>query len=181
MTIVRHTLGDFVTVLVLSLATVVFGVVIALYQCWQLALVVLGCIPLVLASTMLSKQGGSLDFAIEQPLTYFSASPSKTESDEVKLASTLAASSVQNARSVTSLALFDALHHEFSVTLFRIVNAQRASLLKISIFSGFAQFVSMAIWALAFWFAGQMIELDECTVPGVFSVCFEWAFLQVPH
>ncbi len=62
MTIVRHTLGDFVTVLVLSLATVVFGVIIALYRCWQLALVVLGCIPLIIIGATLSKQGGGLSF-----------------------------------------------------------------------------------------------------------------------
>ena len=57
-TIVRHTLGDYYTVFILTYATVVFGAVIALQQCWQLALVVLGLIPLVMIATMLSNQAG---------------------------------------------------------------------------------------------------------------------------
>lgn len=54
---VRKILGDFVIVLTVSLFTMVFGLVIALYSCYQLALVVLGCLPLVIISTALGRKG----------------------------------------------------------------------------------------------------------------------------
>jgi ABC-type multidrug transport system fused ATPase/permease subunit len=173
--IVRNILGDFVSVVVLSLGTVVFGCVIALYQCWQLALVVLGCIPLVIVSTMLSKQGG---FRLRFSSTYVykivlgaDQAADKAESDDAKLASTIAASSVQNARSVISLSLFEPLHIDFVNRLKHIASSQRWSRVKLAIYTGISQFVSMAIWSLSFWFAGKMVELEECSVPDVFSVC----------
>jgi hypothetical protein len=99
-------------------------------------------------------------------------SADKAESDEVKLVSTLAASSVQNARTVVSTNIASILELKFSSNLVHIASAHFAITLKVAVLAGVSQFVSWAIWSLAFWFAGKMVELDECSVPNVFSVGF---------
>ena len=57
---VRNLLGDFYSVAVLSLFTVLFGLGSALFACYPLALVVLGCIPVVVLSFVLTRGVGLL-------------------------------------------------------------------------------------------------------------------------
>ena len=63
--LVRNILGDFFSILTLSICTILFGLIVALYSCFQLALVVLGCIPLVVISVALARRVG-LCFAIRE-------------------------------------------------------------------------------------------------------------------
>jgi hypothetical protein len=97
-------------------------------------------------------------------------SSDKAESDDVKLASTLAASSVQNARTVVSNDLSESISKSFESRLSKIAGSHVWLTLKVAILAGISQLVSWAIWSLAFWFAGKMVDLDECGVPNVFSV-----------
>ena len=52
---VRFLLGDFVIVMTLALGCVVIGLIISLYSCYPLSLVIVGCIPIILASGKLTR------------------------------------------------------------------------------------------------------------------------------
>jgi ABC-type transport system involved in cytochrome bd biosynthesis fused ATPase/permease subunit len=59
-TLVRNILGDFFSIVTLSVFCLVFGLIVALHSCFQLALVVLGCMPLVIVSVVLARRVGLL-------------------------------------------------------------------------------------------------------------------------
>ena len=149
-------LGDFYTVLTLSLFTIIYGLAIALYSCYPLALVVLGCIPLIVISAKLTRGARLFSFVnhsymIDVGLIVVEVQNHSDESQDAKLVSTIAAAMVQNSRSVISLGLFERLSEEYSISLFKVVKADTKGCYKVSTLSGISQFIAFAIWALAFW------------------------------
>jgi hypothetical protein len=55
---VRNIYSDFYPIMIVTICTILFGLVIGLYSCYRLALVILGTIPFAVASSVLVNQGG---------------------------------------------------------------------------------------------------------------------------
>jgi hypothetical protein len=64
----RHLLGDFVAISTVSMACILFGIIVALYSCYQLALLLLMLVPLAAANSLITFKAGQFDLFFSKPL-----------------------------------------------------------------------------------------------------------------
>ena len=59
---VRNIYSDFYPIMIVTICTIVFGLVIGLYSCYRLALVILACVPFSLVSSTIVNQESKFRF-----------------------------------------------------------------------------------------------------------------------
>lgn len=148
---VRNLLGDFLSVLTLVIGTLVIGIAVALASCYRLALVVLACIPLVIIGATLSRSVGF-----------------QKESVESKRSASLASSTVQNVKSITTLGIYAKFEQDYTRFIDNIAHDETSTSLRVAIVTAVSQFVTMGIWALAFYYASVLVDQGHCDVAEVF-------------
>lgn len=145
---IRGMTGERIGMVFQLLSTMVIGLVIALVSCWQLALVVLACVPAVAVA-------GALQLKL---ITGFNAKSKQA----YEASGQVATEAIMNMRTVLSLGLQD----KFSGFYLESLQAPDSAARRSAVISGFgfafAESSQFLIWALAFWYGSKLAGQGDC-------------------
>lgn len=137
-------------VMVLSLGTAVVGVVVGLYFCWRVALVVLGCLPLM---------------AFGRRMWFRFLVNSGIASEEFYQDSTdLASHAIHNIRMVSALNANVNFLRDYVHELNRLTQEVFLKLTKAGLIIGFSEFVVIATFAVSFYYGAVNVQDRHCTI-----------------
>ena len=135
------------------LTTLIAGLIIALVSCWQLALVVIACVPVIAAA-------GALQLKV---ITGFN-SKSKVAYEQ---SGQVATEAIMNMRTVVSLGIQDKFVEFYRLSLMPPDRAARRSAVVSGFGFGFAEASQFLIWALAFWYGAKLAGEGHCDFGGM--------------
>ena len=127
-----------------TVAALLCGLIIALTACWQLALVVLACVPLVAVGGAIQMKA-AVSFNDESKLAY-------------EISSNIASECVGNIRTVVSLGRQGEFYEQYHNALKKPNVAAKKSAQVGGIGMAFSEFIVMAVMALAFWYGGRLCD-----------------------
>ena len=155
-----------VTSLLLSLASILVGLGLALAYMWPIALIALGCIPLLLFATKVE---------MEMTLGLDTAKDEKDEEGVLKAGNVLS-ESLTNIRVVYALEIQEKLHMDF-MSASRVKGKCKKNMLS-GITAGSSMFIQQAVNALQFWAGGQLLRTypDSFTFEGFLISMFALLF-----
>ncbi|ORX65020.1 P-glyco protein [Basidiobolus meristosporus CBS 931.73] len=162
---VQELAGKLAGVLVQAVVGLLTGIIIAFVNGWKLTLVVLACVPVLIIATVLQMKS----------LTGFSEKTKKTYEQAAQIAS----ESVQNMRTVASLAreeTFQRLFEERNAPAHK--TAIRGAIVS-SLGTGFSNGSVYLVYALAFWYGAHLIKSGEYDSSKVMQVLFAVIFSAV--
>jgi ABC-type multidrug transport system fused ATPase/permease subunit len=131
------------------------GIGLSLYQCWRVGLVVLGCLPFV-AVGMSFRFRYLYNSGFSSDLLY-------------KNVNEFASHAIHNIRVVYSLnanaRFLDDYQHELDV----ISTGLYAKLVKVGVIIGLSEFITFAMWAVAFYWGTVVVDQDQCSFESMFK------------
>lgn len=129
-------------------ATMVTGLVVSYVACWRIALVVTGMFPLMAFA-------GALQVKM---ITGFDADSDK----KYMKAGAVASEAVDNYETVTATGVQDVFISSYSSELEAPIKNGRRTALVAGIAFGISEFLSFALWAVAFWVGSIFVESGDC-------------------
>lgn len=145
--------GGTLGMIAVTLASVGAGIIVSFQGCWELALVVLVCLPFM----------GFAGYIQMRTMTGFDAESKK----DFVASGGIASEAVDNINTVSPLGIQDHFVSKYNDSL---VTPQKngdkgASVSGIAF--GFSEFFMYGLWAIGFWFGAKTVELKRCNFVGV--------------
>ncbi|XP_035825122.1 ATP-dependent translocase ABCB1 [Aplysia californica] len=154
--VVQGTLKTLVGCAFLTLGNLGVGLVISLIYSWQLALALVGFVPVLVVSGMLT-------------VKYISGAANENKI-AMEDASKNAMASIDNVKTVASLTLEDTLYNQFSQSLWGPYKTNIKNSLRASFAFGVSQGVYYLTFSVCFYYGAQLLEDDDIDYYDIFKV-----------
>ncbi|ORY03697.1 ATP-binding cassette sub-family B member 5 [Basidiobolus meristosporus CBS 931.73] len=162
---VQELTGKLAGVILQALVGLLTGVIIAFVNGWKLTLVVLACVPVLIIASVLQMKS----------LMGFSGKTKKAYEQAAQIAS----ESVQNMRTVASLAREDTFQQLFEERNAPAHKTAVRGAVVSSLGTGFSNGSVYLVYALTFWYGAQLIKSGEYTAAKMNQVMFAVIFSAV--
>jgi len=166
-TLVKGITGERIGLTLQLLSTIVIGLIIAFTSCWELALVVLGCVPLV-------GMGAAGQLKV---MTGFNLKARKAYENSGGVAS----EAISNIRTVAGLGLEEKFIYFFDESLIEPERQGKKTSQIAGLGFAFGESMLFLIWALAFYFGGWLVAHGRCSfgemMKAVSSIIFSAAMM----
>jgi ABC-type multidrug transport system fused ATPase/permease subunit len=147
------------SVLLLAIFCLLFGVAVGLYSCYEISLVILACMPLSMLGLYFPTQDGWQSFCLlsaYHPSGLFKIAPSlQKEQAFLELMS-------KEVKSVVSMNLCDTLHRRYDRVLHQIYRSTGRHTLFLSLKIGISCLLGTGSLSLVFWMAGYLASHKLC-------------------